>query len=64
MDIGDKVGFINKAGEFVINPQFDGAWSFSEGLAWVKIGDKWGFINKAGEFVINPQFDEAYPFSK
>ena len=25
-----KVGFINKAGEFVINPQFDDAWDFSK----------------------------------
>lgn len=33
--------------EYVIKPQFDGAWSFSEGLARVKIGDKWGYINKA-----------------
>jgi len=29
---------------FVINPQFDGARSFSDGLAAVSIGDKWGFI--------------------
>jgi hypothetical protein len=29
---------------FVINPQFDGARSFSEGLASVEIGDEWGFI--------------------
>ena len=33
--IGGKVGFINKAGEIVINPQFDNAGSFSEGLARV-----------------------------
>ena len=25
---GDKYGFINQAGEFVINPQFDSAGSF------------------------------------
>ena len=29
---------------FVINPQFDDAWDFSDGLARVRIGDKWGFI--------------------
>ena len=33
-----------KTGTFVINPQFDRAWSFSEGLAAVRIGGKWGFI--------------------
>ncbi len=32
--------------EYVIKPQFDGAWPFSEGLAAVKIGDKYGYISK------------------
>ena len=38
--IGDKWGYINKKGEFVINPQFDDARFFLEGLARVKIGVK------------------------
>ena len=62
--IGGKYGYINKAGEIVINPQFDDAWSFSEGLARVEIGDKYGYINKAGEYVIKPQFDGAGSFSE
>lgn len=37
-----------KTGQIVINPQFDEAQPFSEGLAAVRIGDdetgKWGFI--------------------
>ena len=37
-----------ETGTFVSNPQFDGARSFSDGLAAVRIGDyetgKWGFI--------------------
>ena len=37
-----------ETGAFVINPQFDSAGSFSEGLAAVRIGDdetgKYGFI--------------------
>ena len=60
--IGDKWGYINPKGEFVINPQFDLVGSFSEGLADVVIGDKWGYINPKGEFVINPQFDFAGDF--
>ncbi|HDS29982.1 MAG TPA: WG repeat-containing protein, partial [Firmicutes bacterium] len=50
-------GFIDKTGQYVINPQFDFAFDFSEGLAPVKIAEKWGFIDKTGQFVINPQFD-------
>ena len=30
VEIGDKVGYINQAGEIVIKPQFDGAGSFSK----------------------------------
>ena len=52
MRIGDgttgNMGFIDKTGSFVINPEFDSAESFSDGLAAVRIGDyetgKWGFI--------------------
>jgi hypothetical protein len=57
-----KWGFIDKQGKLVINPQFDRAENFVDGLAPVRIGDektgKWGFIDKQGKLVINPQFDE------
>ena len=53
-------------GKFVINPQFDEAYSFREGLAAVKVGDektgKWGFIDTNGNFAIPPQFDLAGGF--
>ena len=53
-------------GEFVIQPQFDNALYFSEGLALVLVDGKWGYINTTGEFVIkpNPQFDNAWSFSE
>ena len=58
-----------KTGTIVINPQFDYAESFSDGLAVVRMGDdyrtgKYGFIDKTGAFVINPQFDVAWKFSE
>ena len=58
-----KEGYIDKTGKIVINPQFDEAWTFSEGLAKVKIGNKLGYIDKTGKYVINPQFDKAEKFS-
>ena len=51
-----------RSGQYTINPQFDDAWPFSEGLAHVKIRGKWGFIDKSGEYVINPQFEDAKSF--
>ena len=42
--VRSSAGFIDKTGHYVINPQFDLADSFSDGLARVRIGDKWGYI--------------------
>ncbi|PSO66851.1 MAG: hypothetical protein BRC47_02055 [Cyanobacteria bacterium QS_7_48_42] len=38
----------------VVNPQFDSAEKFCQGLAEVTIGSKTGYINKAGKYVWNP----------
>ena len=63
-----KYGYMDKEGNVVINPQFDYAEGFSEGLASVRIGDresgKYGYIDKEGKMVINPQFDLAWRFSE
>ena len=58
-----KHGFIDKKGNYVINPRFDDVGFFSDGLCGVKIGDKWGFIDKKGNYVINPRFDDVGFFS-
>jgi hypothetical protein len=53
----------SRTGAIVINPQFDEASTFAEGLGAVRIGDyktgKWGYIDKAGHFAVNPRFDWA-----
>ena len=40
------------SGKFVIQPLYDIAFDFSEGLALVKVGDVWHFIDASGEVVI------------
>ena len=55
-------GFIDKRGTIVVNPQFDAAEDFHEGLARVCSGDKWGYIDKEGKYVIPSQFDVAKDF--
>jgi len=57
-----KWGFINKTGEFIIDPIYEVARNFNEGLAPVKTNGKWGFINTEGKFVIEPSFESAFPF--
>ncbi|KAF0172590.1 MAG: KWG repeat protein [Limisphaerales bacterium] len=63
-----KYGYRDKHGEFVIEPQFDYAGEFSEGLAVVGLGKfpatKWGYINREGKVVIPAQFDGAHDFSE
>ena len=57
-----------QTGRVVINPQFDAALRFAEGLAAVRIGDentgRWGYIDKQGKMVINAQFDDAWSFAE
>jgi hypothetical protein len=61
---GGRFGYIDKTGRVVINPKFENASPFSEGLASVRLGGKDGYIDKTGRMVIAPQFDQADSFSE
>jgi len=70
---GLHVGYIDQRGKTAIEPRFDDAHSFAEGLAAVEVGfrveggrktgGKWGYIAHDGTFAIAPQFEDARPFS-
>ena len=64
-----KWGYIDQVGKFVIEPRFNDAQAFTEGIAFVKVGGndangsatsaadaegKWGYIDKAGRYVWEP----------
>jgi len=57
-------GFIDKAGKFVIKPQFSSAGNFSEGLAAAKTSGGYGYMRKDGSFAIKPQYKDAGMFSE
>ena len=61
-----KLGYIDTEGNFAIEPQYDSANLFSEGLAAVKKdkGGKVGYIDRSGQMVIDYTFDEASDFSE
>lgn len=60
----DKWGYINKKGEYIINPQFKDADFFRDGLAKVTGPDgKVGFIDEKGKYIIPTQYKDATPFS-
>ncbi|MDY2881674.1 MAG: WG repeat-containing protein [Romboutsia timonensis] len=50
-----KYGYIDKDGKIVIEPQYDLADAFNEGLAMVQINGKHGYIDKDGNVVIKLQ---------
>ena len=53
-------GYVNKAGTFVIQPQFQYAGNFSDwGLAPVQLGDAWGYVDLNGNMEIPAQFEYA-----
>ena len=51
---GNKWGYSDSTKRVLIQPIFEEACFFSEGLAAVRVGKKWGFIDTTGRIVINP----------
>jgi len=60
---GEKWGYINAKGNYVINPQFDDAGFFNDGLAKVKSGGKTGYINTKGAYIIPATFKDGTAFN-
>ena len=59
----DKMGFINRDGEFVIEPKYDSIWDLDRNNERiVKLGGKWGIIrlNSNGSYstVIEPKYED------
>lgn len=61
---GDKWGWINEQGEFVIPPRFERVSFFRDGLAWAKSGDFWRRVDMRGRPVSENSFDEIREFSE
>ncbi|HRI06686.1 MAG TPA: WG repeat-containing protein [Nannocystaceae bacterium] len=55
-------GYLNKAGDIVIQPEYDMAHDFLEGLARIQLDDLYGFIDPKGNLVIEPQYPEIADF--
>lgn len=56
-------GFVDTDGDVAIEPRFDDARFFAEGLAPVRARGRWGFIDASGTPVIDNQFASARPFA-
>lgn len=61
---GERWGYINLKGEYVINPQFGNADYFNDGLAKItSVDGKTGYINKKGEYVIPATYKSGTVFN-
>ncbi|MBP93519.1 WG containing repeat-containing protein [Bizionia echini] len=60
----DKIGFINSNGDWIIEPKFDKARAFVNGLAPVSEGKNWGYIDTSGAVIIPFQYKDAEIFSE
>jgi WG containing repeat len=61
---GKKTGYVNRQGQFVIEPQFARADTFHDGYASVLGSDppKWSIIDASGKSVLLPQFSPSSNF--
>ena len=57
-----KWGFINTAGEVVVEPQYDECHDYHNGYAAVKVNGKWGYIDIKHNLVIAPEFQDVEDF--
>lgn len=61
-----EVGFIDKEGNYAIQPLYGNAQDYSDGIIAVKVGSffkgKWGYIDKNNNMIINAQYDDARNF--
>jgi hypothetical protein len=63
---GDKIEYIDREGKIQINPQFETASVYHNGLALVKTSgenSKYGYISEEGKFVISAKYLEATVFN-
>ena len=59
-----KWGYKDGSGKVVIEPKYNEAFNFKEGLACVEMDEKCGFIDKNGNVVIDFIYDTACSFSE
>lgn len=61
---GGKWGYANENDKYLIQPKYDEADDFHDGLAAVRVDNRWGYINTKGEYAITPNYSKAEAFSE
>jgi hypothetical protein len=63
IQVGNLYGYADPTGKIRIEPQFQEARPYYEGLAAVKRGGKYGYIDKMGKIIISYRFFFSTRFS-
>ena len=58
----DKYGYKDGGGKIVVEPRYDLAYPFTEGLAAVRLDGKYGYLNESGKEVVTPKYDFSWHF--
>lgn len=65
---GEKFGYADIEGNIVIQPQFDRAYMFRDGVALVGVGTgndtRWGYVKEDGTVLAEPTYMEATQFNE
>jgi hypothetical protein len=56
------VGFMNKDGNWIIEPKYEAAGDFKNGICRVRINGKWGAIDKSGNYILEPKLSGLHDF--
>lgn len=57
-------GYVDHKGSYVINPQFESAHPFFDGLARIVSDGKVGYISTKGKYIVLPQYQDGTDFSE
>ncbi len=60
----EKWGYIDKTGKILMEPKFEEARIFSDGMGRVKLNGKFGYVDATGKMVMEMNFTTAYDFSE
>lgn len=68
-DINDKTGYVNLNGKVAIEPQFDFAYMFRDGIALVSVVQDdgkslFGYVKGNGDYLLKPQYVAATQFNE
>ena len=56
---GGLWGYVSKDGHVIVEPTYELAGAFSDGMAVVKLHGKWGFVDTEGSIVVPCEYDDV-----